>query len=277
MFQIKNLSIILILAIMIASCSEYQKVLNKGKVEDQYKLATKLYEEGKYSKSLQLFEKVIPKYRRKPQFERIQFMVAQSNYMTKDYDLAAYYFNRFIGNYPKSSKIEEAVYMVAHSYYLGSPKSSLDQSDTQKALVAFQDYIDKYPDSDKTKEANILYNELTIRLERKAFELAKLYYTTERYNSAIVALDVFLEDNYGTKFKEKALGYKFLSAYELGMQSIITKKKKRLDNAITAYQRFKISFPKSDRLKKFADLKKKLEAELKTTKQQLEKYKIYGS
>ncbi len=276
MLKLKNLSVVLILAIFATSCSEYQKVLNKGEVADQYKMATKLYDEGKYNKAIQLFEKVIPKYRRKPQFERIQFMVAQSNYHTKDYDLAAYYFNRFIGNYPTSSKVEEAAYLVAHSYYLGSPKSSRDQSGTQKALVAFQSFIDKYPTSNNIAEANKYYDELTKRIEKKAFDNAKLYYTIERYSASIVAFDVFLEDNYGTKLKEDALGYKFLASYELGMKSIITKKEKRLNNAIIAYQRFQKSFPKSEKMKKFSGLEEKLNTELKTTIQELEKYKING-
>ena len=54
-----------------------------------------MYEAKKYSKALDLFEKVTPSYRGKPQMERIQFMVAQSNFNEKNYDLAGYYFNRF--------------------------------------------------------------------------------------------------------------------------------------------------------------------------------------
>ena len=45
--------------------------------------------------------------------ERIQFMVAQSNFNVKDYDLAGYYFNRFTQSYPKSSKKEEAALLIS--------------------------------------------------------------------------------------------------------------------------------------------------------------------
>jgi len=276
MFRLKIFSATLLIAILFSSCSEYQKVLNKGEVVDQYKMANKLFEKGEYRKALPLFEKVIPKYRRKPQFERIQYMVGQSNYFTKDYDLAAYYFNRFIGNYPNSTKLEDAAYLVAHSYYLGSPKSSRDQAGTQKALVAFQNFIDKYPESDKIEAANGYYDELTKRVEKKAFDVAKLYYTIEHYNAAITAFDVFLENNYGTIYKEDALAYKFLASYELGMQSVIVKKEKRINNAILAYQRYKKRFPKSAKFKKFSSLEEKLQAELILTKQELEKYKING-
>lgn len=276
MHKMKKFSILFLVTILFSACSEYQKVLNKGTTEDQYKLATELYDEESYNKSIQLFEKVIPKYQRKPQMERIQFMVAIANYKTKNYDLASYYFNRFIGNYPNSSKIEEASYMAAHSYYLASPKSSVDQADTQKALSSFQNFIDKYPNSDKIEEANIIYDELVKRLEKKSFDIAKLYYHTENYKAAIVAFDTFIEDNFGTELKEEAMGLKFLSAYELGMRSIFAKKQKRLEDAILAYNRFKKSFSKSDKLEKYDDLLANLNQELITTIELQEKLEKNG-
>lgn len=272
----KKLSVLFLVIVLFSACGEYQKVLNKGTTEQQYKMATKLYEVEKYNKSIQLFEKVIPKYQRKPQMERIQFMVAESNYKTKNYDLASYYFNRFIGNYPNSSKIEEVSFLAAHSYYLASPKSSLDQADTQKALAAFQNFIDKYPNSEKTKEANKFYDELSTRLEKKSFDNAKHYYKTENYRAAIEALEVFLEDNFGTEFKEEALAYKFLASYELGVKSIYSKKEKRLNDAITAYNRFEKSFPKSGKLKEFESLLNGLNKELTQQKEQQEKNRTNG-
>ena len=126
MQKIKNLACLLVLCAMLFSCGEYQKVLNKGSEEDQYKMAVKLYESQKYRKALRLFEKVTPYYRGKPQMERIQFMVAQSNFNEKNYTTAGYYFDRFANNYPKSSKKEEASFLSAYSYKLASPVFSLD-------------------------------------------------------------------------------------------------------------------------------------------------------
>lgn len=272
----KKLSIFVVLAVLLSSCGEYQKVLNKGKVEDQYKMATKYFEEGEYNKSVSLFEKVIPKYGRKPQMERIQFMVAQANYKTKSYDLASYHFNKFIGNYPSSSKVEEASFLLAHSYYLSSPKSSRDQANTHKALTELQNFIDKFPESDRIKEANKYHDELTDRLEKKSFDIAKQYYNTEKYQASIMAFDIFIEDNFGTDYKEEALAYKFLASYQLGMKSILTKKEQRIDNAIAAYNRFKKSYPKSDRLKKLSSKFEELNKELKITKEIYAKYTNNG-
>tara|TARA_R110002051_G_scaffold300783_1_gene368323 strand:+ start:521 stop:706 length:186 start_codon:yes stop_codon:yes gene_type:complete len=60
MQKIKNLAYLLVLSLLLVSCGEYQKVLNKGTSEEQYKMAVKMYESQKYSKALRLFEKIQP-------------------------------------------------------------------------------------------------------------------------------------------------------------------------------------------------------------------------
>jgi len=262
MQKIKNFIFILLFTTTLLSCSEYQKVLNKGTIKDQYKMATKMYEAQKYSKAIVLFEKITPGYRGKPQMERIQYMVSQSHYNTKQYSLAAYYFDKFVKNYPKSSKVEEAAYLSAYSYYEASPRYSLDQKDTNEALNAMQNFIFKYPNSDKVVEANKTIKELTSKLEKKAFEIARQYYRTQDYIAAIMAFDNFLGDYLGTSLKEDAMYYKFKAAYELGMNSIIIKKEERLKNAIKAQERLIRNFPKSIYLDELSKLQEDLNNEL---------------
>ncbi|TCP25663.1 Beta-barrel assembly machine subunit BamD [Tenacibaculum skagerrakense] len=236
--------------VLLTSCGEYQKVLNRGSIEEQYKMAVKMYEAKKYSKALRLFEKVTPAYRTKPQMERIQYMVANSNFNEKNYSIAGYYFNRFSQNYPKSSKQEEADFLSALSYYKAAPVYSKDPTDTNKALESFQSFIDKYPDSPRLAEANKYYNELQFKLETKAFEIAKGYYITAQtdsrnYRAAITAFDNLITDYLGTRYKEEALYLRFKAAHDFAMKSIDRKKEERINNALKAYEKLKRNFPES--------------------------------
>ncbi len=262
MLKNKIYIIILLVTVGFSSCGEYQKVLNKGTVEEQYAMASELYEAQKYNKAIQLFEKITPSYRGKPQMERIQFMIAQSHYNTKQYTLAAYYFDKFVKNYPKSSKLEESAYLSAHSYFLDSPVFSLDQKATQEAITALQSFLYKYPESDKVAEANENIKTLTRKLERKSFEIAKQYYHTEDYIAAIAAFDNLLADYLGTSYKEEAMYLKFKAANNLAINSYILKKEERLNNAIKIHERFKRSFPKSEYLFETEDLLQNLNNEL---------------
>ncbi|MGB0837131.1 MAG: outer membrane protein assembly factor BamD [Flavobacteriaceae bacterium] len=249
------------LVLFMSSCGEYQNVLNKGTTTEQYSLAVKLYEEQDYNRALQLFEKVLPAYRNKPQLERIQYMVANSNYNLRMYDMAAYHFDRFTKNYPNSSKVEEAKYSTAMSYYLDSDRYSLDQQITYEAMDAFQMFINTYPDSDKIEEANDMIGKLQYKLETKAFKIAWQYYHMEKYQAAITSFDTFLEDYLGTSYKEDAMYYKFMASYELGMNSVFTKKEARLKDAVKAYERFVKYYPESDYIKEMNSLYGNLEEE----------------
>ncbi len=267
MQKIKNFLILLLVLIVFSSCSEYSKVLNKGLNTDKYKLAVKYYDKGDYKKSIALFEKLVGPYAGKPQMERIQYMIANAYYETGDYSLSSYYFSKFLTNYPKSTKVNEAAFLSAKSYYLASPKYSLDQQDTDKALAAFQDYIDRYPNSELAVEANKYYKDLVFRLEKKDFEVAKQYYHMEKYNAAITAFDTFNEDHLGSTLKEDAMYLKFKASFDLGMKSVLVKKEKRLKDAQLASAKFKRAFPESDKLKEITQLDDYIEKELLKTRE----------
>jgi len=269
MQKMKKIVITLLVVVLFSACGEYQKVLNKGKNAERYKLAVELYEKKEYKKAIPLFEKLVGPYAGKPQMERIQYMISDSYFQTENYAMSSYYFSKFISNYPESSKIEEAAFLSAKSYFLAAPKYSLDQEDTYKALNAFQSYIDKYPNSDLILEANKYYKELSHRLEKKDFEVAKQYYHTGNYNAAITAFDTFNEDHLGSDYKEDAYYLKFKSFYELGMKSVLIKKEDRLEEAIGANNKFRRTFPESKRIKEVENMLKTIEKELIKTKEQL--------
>lgn len=272
MQKMKNIAFLFLMVLVLSSCGEYQKILNKGSIPDQYKMAVKMYETKKFSRAIRLFEKVTPKYRGKPQMERIQFMVAQSNFNTKSYRLAGYYFNQFVNNYPKSSKKEEAAFLSAHSYKLAAPRFSLDPVDTKKALDAFQGFINNYPESKRLDEANKHYTELRYKMQKKYFEIAKTYYRTadydlRNYKAAIVAFDNLLGDYLGSEFKEEALFYRLKAAHDFVLKSTDRKKLSRIKDAIKAYGKLTRSFPES----KYLAASNKMLATLEKVQKQLVK------
>lgn len=256
----KNL-LLAFLAVVVMSCSKYNTVLNKGSVEEKYKMATMLYEDKKFSKALRLFEMITPAYKGKPQMERIQYMVSQSYFNTGDYASAAYYFGRFVTNYPNSSKREEAEFTAAKSHFMASPKYSLDQTETREALAAFQKYINAYPDSKRLPEANKMVFELQYKLETKAFEIAKQYYDIGYYEAAITSFDNLTSEFLGTSYREVAFFYKLKASYELGIKSTYQKKWQRLIAAEKAYEKLKRNYPESPYLKESDAMLKRIKEE----------------
>ena len=226
----KSISVISLLLLFstLISCNEYQKLLNSDDTSGKYKQAEIYYNSGEYRKANRLFEQIIPKYRGKPQGQRIIFFFADSYFLTKNYYLAAYQYENFVKSYPESDRIQEATFKAAKSYYFSSPKYSLDQKDTFKAIEKLQVFINLYPNSEYIKEANQMISELQEKLEQKDFEIAKQYFTIRDYKSAIKASENFISAFPGTKYREAALFNKFKASYEIAINSIALKKLDRL-------------------------------------------------
>ncbi|MEW5675774.1 outer membrane protein assembly factor BamD [Flavobacterium enshiense] len=247
---------IFLFSVLLVSCSPYQKALKSEDLAFKYEIAAKKYDEGKYTKAIRLFEQIAAPNRGKPQAEKLFYMFSQSYYKTEQYNLAAYQFESFAATYPKSENREEAAFLSAKSYSMLSPNYSLDQIDTDKAIEKLQDYINTYPNSSNFDEANKLIAELRDKLELKAFEIAKAYGIIENpindYKAGITALDNFISDYPGSKYKEDALYYKLDFSYNYAIKSIPSKMEERLAIAKTTYSSL-IRFKEDTKYKKEAD------------------------
>jgi outer membrane protein assembly factor BamD len=260
--KMKKIIYLVLTVALLSSCNEYQKALKSEDVAVKFEMGTKLYDAGKYSKALKIFEQIAPAYRGKPQAEKLFFMFSQSYYKTKQYYLAGYQFDSFVSGYPKSEKLEEAAYLGAKSYSMLSPVFSLDQTDTNKALDKLQAFIDAYPNSQYAKDANVIVKSLSEKVEKKVYENAKGYHTISDYKSAIVALENFIVDYPGTTYKEDALYYKLDSAYQLAINSIPSKMQERLIVAKTAQNNLIKFNPESKYKKEANDMLVRIEKEL---------------
>ncbi len=238
---------------LLAGCSPYQKAIKSEDPEIKLAEATRQYGKENYTKAIRLFEQIAPFYRGKPSAEDMFYMYAQSQYISKHYNLSGYQFESFAAGYPRSSRAEEAAFLSAKSYAQLSPRYSIDQTDTYKAINKLQGFIDTYPNSGYMVEANATLKALTDKLEKKAFEIAKNYNTTSDYQSSIVALDNFIADFPGTKYKEQALYLRLDSAYKLAINSISSKMVERLIAAKTSYGNL-IKFNEGSTFKTSADL-----------------------
>ena len=235
--------IIVFLSSILLSCNEYQKLLNSTDNDtDKYNAAEKYYNDGEFRRANALIEQLIPSYRGKPQGERLVFFFADSYFQIKLYYSAAIQFENFIKSYPNSQRIQEAYFMEAKSYYMLSPLYTLDQDDTYTGIDKLQVFINRFPNSEYVSEALELMDDLQNKLEEKDFEISKQYYTIRDYTSAIKALDNFVADNPGTIFREEALYYKWLSQFEIAINSIesrivdrVTELERSLDNFLRNY------------------------------------------
>ena len=233
-----NIFFLSFLCLIFFSCSEFQKIQKSDQLSVRYDAAIKYFEDGDYTKAGILLEELIPIIRGKKEAEKTQFYYAYCHYHQRQLVLAAYYFKNFYQTYPRSEYVEESMYMHTLSLYESSPKYNLDQTDTYKALEVIQLFVNKYPNSKHVDECNDFVDKLRVKLESKAYELAKLYYNLRYYKSAVIAFSNFNKDFPNSNYNEELAYLKIDAQYNLARISVEKKKKERLYKTIQYYENF---------------------------------------
>lgn len=263
----------LILTCCFSSCSEYQKVLKSEDTAVKFKLGDSLYQEGKYQKANTLFAQIVPKYKGKPQAQKLMFLYADTFYKMKDFYVSGYQFERFVTSYPKSEKREEAAFYGVKSYYMLSPRYSNDQKATKEAIEKLQEFINIYPNSKYVSEANKLIKELDFKLEKKAFEIAKQYDHISDYKASIKSFDNFIFQFPGSSLREDALFYRFDAASKLAIDSrelkntadgIVQLRKSRLEQAKEYFNAFKKAYANSKYIAEAEEMALEIDKALET-------------
>jgi len=244
---------------------KFNKLVKSSDMDAKYAAAVKYFEKENYTRALQLFEELMSVYRATAKAEEIHYYYAYCHYNLEDYILAGYHFRQYVKSYPNNKHAEECAYMNAYCFYLTSPEYSLDQTDTKLAIREFQKFTTQYPKSDKIPECNEILDELRGKLEKKAYELAILYYDLSDYKASVISFDNFIKDYPGSKHVEELTYLTIKSYYLLAVNSIEAKKQERFKASVDRYLKFVDTNPKSTYLK---------QAEIVYTSalQQLEKY-----
>ena len=215
----------------------------------KYEAAVEYFESEDYYKASILFEQIQPIVRGLPEGENVSFYLAYCQYHQGYYLLASHYFQSFFETYGRSAKVMEARYMYAYSLYTDAPNENLDQTSTEEALQAMQNFINKYPDSEYREDAENILNEMQGRMEIKGYNNAFHYFKLTRYSAAVVALENFTFDFPDSELVEQAEYYRIIAQFNYAEKSVPSKQKERYQKVTELYTRFINMYPESTFIK----------------------------
>jgi outer membrane protein assembly factor BamD len=243
------------LLLLLASCSKFGRLQKSDNLDLKREGAYSYYDKKDYFRASSLLEGIIPLLKGTENAEKAEFIYAMCQYELRLLESASFYFDYFIETYPRSIYAEEALYMNALSQFESSPVYYLDQGNSDKAIVALENYINKYPDSEeKRKRCQDMISLLNEKLEKKDFENARIFHQIMEYKSAIIVLANFAKDYPDSPNREEALYLRIISAFRLARNSTEAKKVERYRQTIDFYINFADSFPKSKKLKELEDV-----------------------
>lgn len=258
----KKIVLGVLMTAMLTSCvSQQEKAMRSADKNFILKVANENFAKKKWKNALSLYDRLTKLVAGTDEVTQVAYNTAYANYYDKNYKLAGHQFKSFAYQFPQDPRKEDASYMSAMCYYQGSMDYNLDQSNTVSAINELQDFLNNYPNSEKSKNISQMIDELSYKLEFKAYENAKQYYQMGEYKAANVALQNVLDDFPSTKLRPKIQDFIMKSRYELAQRSVYELKDERIDNAIAYTKQMEKDFPSSDYSNTAIDLRKKLEKE----------------
>ena len=244
--RLRNLFVVLASLIALMSCkSEYEMLLNSNDADAKYEAAFQYFNDNKFSRAASLFESLSVLTNGTERDDTVRYYWGLSNYKYKDYYTAETNFEQFLSSYPRSPFASDATYLRLDCLYRQTLRYELDQTPTYKAISEISAYILEYPSNTHMQECRDMLVELNERLDRKAYEGAKLYYKMEDYLASRVAFRNVLKDDADNIFREDILYYVAMSSYKYALLSIPEKQKERYLVFIDDYLNFVGEFPQS--------------------------------
>ena len=227
---------------MLSSCSDYQKVVKGDDYEEKFLQANRMYDKKNYGKALTLYEQIYQRFPNTDKGQVAYYRIAKSYFAEGDYYMAGYYFNQFTVRYPTSENAEEALFMTAICSVKNSPGVSLDQEETELALNDLQLFVQRYPESTLIDSCNRTMDRLRYKLETKRFEAVQLYDKMDQNRAAVASAKSFLDEYPRSIYLNEAALIQYQNSYKLAMNSILSMKKERIENAMELYTKFSYLF-----------------------------------
>ena len=261
--KMRNLILAAIALVALSSCkSQYEMLLNSNDADLKYEAAFDYYNAGKYSKAGSLFESLSVLTSGTERDDTVRYYWGLSNYKFKDYYTAETNFANFLQSYPRSPFASEARYLRLDCLYRSTLRYELDQSPTYKAITEISEYIIDYPNTPHLQSCRDMLTELNERLDKKAYEGAKLYYKMEDYKASRVALRNVLKDDSENIYREDILYYIAMSSYKYAYMSVQDKQKERYLTFVDDYFNFIGEIPESHYRKELDNVYRKAQKAL---------------
>lgn len=258
----RNLFTLLLAALLVSGCSEYNKALKSKDLRVKLAAAEKYYAQEKYEKSVVLLEELLVLTRGTLESERVSYLHAMSWFGMKDYTLSGYYLENFAKTFTNSEHAEDCSFKSAICSYKNSPEFELDQGETQAAIDKLQLFLVRFPETALRDSSNHLMDRLMIKLEEKDWHAAVQYMRTRKYQAASKSMTEFLRKWPNSKYREEGYFGVLEADHQLAMNSVPSKKKQRLTDAIRSYHNFADAFSEGDKRRAADRLHEELTNEL---------------
>ena len=254
----KGIIIFSCVALLMSSCkSEFNAVYKYGDADAKYEYAKEFFARGKFQNASVLLQELVTMKKGSEEAQECLYLLGMAQYNNQDYEAASETFKKYGSSYPRGIYAEPAAFYVGQALFESSPEPRLDQSPTNGAINAYQQFMDLFPDSKLRARAQDRLYILYDKLIQKEYLSAELYYNLggyfgninsndeSNYNASIITAQNALKNYPYCSLREDFMLLIMKSKFQLAENSTQEKRLERYRDAEDECYGFINEFPES--------------------------------
>jgi outer membrane protein assembly factor BamD len=135
---------------------------------------------------------------------RAQFGIGLANEKQKDADAAVRAYQAVVEKFPEHPIAADAQYQIGYLWLNTARGGVRDAKATENAKIGFQDFLYRYPKSEKAAQARENLRKLEQKQTSNAFEIAKYYDKQKNYRAAVIYYNDVIRQQPGTPQGDRA-------------------------------------------------------------------------
>ncbi|MFH1080225.1 MAG: outer membrane protein assembly factor BamD [Pseudomonadota bacterium] len=188
-----SLPVIFLLVLGVSGCGlwkdmrEWWRPLDMARAtpEGLYKRGAELYQEGRYRKAIESFQRLKEQYPLHDLVVSAEIGIADSYFSDEAYIEAESVYRDFISLRPTNENLPYAMYQLGMCHYRQMSVIDRDQTETIRALKEFERLVARFPDSKFYVLAERHILECRKRLAEKEFYVGNFYFIRGKYKAAL--------------------------------------------------------------------------------------------
>lgn len=160
---------------------------------------------GKMKEASRKFEAIDKQHPYSEYARKAMVMNSFANYRMGQYSDSINSARRYISLYPNSEDTAYAYYLIGLSYYRQIPQVTRDQGTARRAIAAFSEIIQRYPESEYVADSEVKLRFARDQLAGKEMQIGRYYQERKEYAAAVNRFRTVVESYPNTRQVEEAL------------------------------------------------------------------------
>ena len=155
--------------------------------------AMREFERGRYVVAFEKFQSIRDRYPTTPYALLAELKMADCKYYSGSYEEAIVLYEQFEKLHPTNEAVPYVIFQIGSAYYRMMFSPDRDQTNTRKAIEAYERLLRQYPDSPYSLEAKRRIRRCRDNLAAHEYYVAHYYFRVKRYRAAYARLEYLLK------------------------------------------------------------------------------------